>query len=91
MSCSPCFAPKSALLVSVYVYVCDALQRGSLLSCSLFIYLLAPLVVRVLQRQLQLSPSRPSQHSVLETLLGGWEAVACEAHSGPRAVGFSPL
>lgn len=65
LSCSPSFAPKSAVLISLCACVwCTSAWVSAIMIPLLFI---SSLVVLDLQCQLQLSPSRPSQRSVLET------------------------
>lgn len=87
LSCSHSFAPKSAVLICV----CMCVMHCSVDLCyhGLFlIYLLSRWASLTVSTSAFFIEAQPAQR--VGDLLCGWEAVACKAHSGPRAVGFSP-
>lgn len=83
LSLSHSFAPKSTLHSPC---LWDELQCGSPLSQSFAAYLLSAAWLDLLECvYLEAQPARR-----VGDWLGGWEAVARKARSGPRAAGFSP-
>lgn len=86
LSPSPSSAPKSMNLISL----CDALQRGSLLSWSPVVYVLCGRARRTASAP-QLLPSGPSQHSVLETRSVGGRQLHARHTLGRVLLAFLPF
>ena len=78
------FLNCQSLSFSCMVYHTDSCYHGIFLFISI-------LVVLVLLRQLQLSPSSPSQHSVLETCSVGGRQLHARHTLGRVLWAFSPL